>query len=210
MRIRLTNQYILLLKLIIHLSSLLTIIVVFYRAIYDQLGGDPVEELLHFTGIGAFNLLLISLAVTPIAKQFKQAPLLRVRRLLGLYAFFYALTHLVSFVLFELQLEWRLVISEIIDRPYITVGFAALLILFFMAITSTKGIQRKMGPTWQKLHNWVYLGALLIALHYIWSVKSNITEPLIYWVILLVMLFLRRKKLANLVKARKKPTKKLA
>jgi sulfoxide reductase heme-binding subunit YedZ len=182
------------LKLIIHLGSLIPLMATFYNGIYDELGGDPVEAILHFTGIGAFNLLLLSLLVSPAAKYFRQGLLIQVRRLLGLYAFTYALFHLLSFIVFELQFEWGLVLSEIIDRPYITVGFLAFLILFSLTATSTKAVQRKMKRNWQNLHNWVYLAILLIALHYIWSVKSDLVQPLIYWLLTIFLLYQRKDK----------------
>jgi sulfoxide reductase heme-binding subunit YedZ len=195
MRLIIKPQYLICLKIVIHISALTPLLWVFNQAISDRLGGDPVEALLHFTGIGAFNLLLISLVVSPLAKWLKAAPLIRVRRVIGLYAFTYAVCHFLSYVFFELQLEWQLLASEIIKRPYITVGFTALLILTTLASTSTNWSQRKMGRNWQKLHNWVYFAALLVALHYIWSVKSDILQPLLYWSILLFLLYFRKNKL---------------
>jgi sulfoxide reductase heme-binding subunit YedZ len=192
---RLSTTHIVLLKISIHLTALIPLIYTFYLATIDQLGGDPVEALLHFTGISAFNLLLLSLLVSPLAKRLKQGLLLRVRRLLGLYAFTYALAHLLTYILFELQLNWALLLSEIIKRPYITVGFSAFLILTALTLTSTQAAQRKLKTNWQKLHNWVYLAVLLVALHFIWSVKSDITEPLIYWAMALTLLAQRKAKL---------------
>ena len=188
------------LKGLIHLSALIPLFYTYFQAFNDQIGGDPVEAILHFTGISAFNLLLLSLLVSPVAKKLKQGMLINVRRLLGVYAFFYALAHFISYVLFELQMEWALLITEIIKRPYITVGFVALLLLTSMALSSTKNIQRKMGGKWQKLHNWVYVVALLIALHYIWSVKSDLIQPLIYWLMVLGLLWFRRDKLLRKLK----------
>lgn len=201
---RMKPAHIVSLKLIIHLASLVPLILTYYYAIYDDLGGDPVEAILHFTGIGAFNLILLSLLVSPTAKFFRQGLLIQVRRLLGLYGFTYALFHLISFIVFELQFEWSLILSEIIDRPYITVGFLALLILFSLTATSTKALQRKMKRNWQKLHNWVYLAILLIALHYIWSVKSDLVQPVIYWILTLFLLYQRKDKLLSWYKRRKK------
>ena len=195
MAFRLNTTHIILLKTAIHLGAFLPLAYTFYLAASDQLGGDPVEALLHFTGIGGFNLLLLSLLVSPLAKKFKQALLLRVRRLLGLYAFVYALVHLLSYIVFELQLNWALLVSEIIKRPYITVGFAAFLILTALALTSSQLAQRKLKARWQRLHNWVYLALLLVALHFIWSVKSDLTEPLIYWAMALFLLAQRKSKL---------------
>lgn len=195
LKIYLQRWHILAIKTLIHLTCLGWAAWVYYQAGTDQLGGDPVEAVLHFTGISAFNLLLMSLCMSPLAKYFRQAQFIRFRRLLGLYAFFYAVLHLLSYLLFELQLEWALLISEIIKRPYITAGMSAWLLLMALAVTSTQAIQRKLGKRWQQLHNWVYLAACLIALHYIWSVKSDITQPLIYITMLAILLGLRKDKL---------------
>ncbi|GAC14836.1 protein-methionine-sulfoxide reductase heme-binding subunit MsrQ [Aliiglaciecola lipolytica] len=204
MKFRLIQQHIFYLKIIIHLSALVPLVWFFYLGFNDQLGADPVKEILHFTGISAFNLLLLSLLVSPVAKHFKQSILIKVRRLLGLYAFVYALAHFLSYILFELQLAWQLLISEIIKRPYITVGFSAFLILTLLACTSTMWAQRKLGRKWQTLHNFVYLAGVLIALHYIWSVKSDILQPAVYWGLLLFLLFFRKEKFRQLVKKYKK------
>lgn len=208
--IQLSAKHLILLKTFIHLGALIPLILTFYQAVNDQLGGDPVEALLHFTGIGSFNLLLISLIISPVAKKFKMGLLVRTRRLVGIYAFVYALSHFLSFIFFELQLEWSLLVAEIIDRPYITVGFIAFSLLLAMTATSTQHMQRRMGKMWQKLHNWVYIAALLIALHYIWSVKSDIIQPLIYWGLLMILLSFRREKFVKPFKKHKKSTKKLA
>ena len=186
---------VLLLKITIHLMSLLPLLALYVLAFDDQLGADPVKEVIHFTGMGAFNLLLISLLITPIAKKYRQGYLLQTRRLLGLYSFTYALCHLLSFLAFEVQIDLELFLNEIIDRPYITVGMAALIILFSLAITSLASLKRKMGKNWQKLHNWVYLALLLIALHFFWSVKSDIVEPAIYFIIAILLLSQRKDKI---------------
>ncbi|GAA0851938.1 protein-methionine-sulfoxide reductase heme-binding subunit MsrQ [Aliiglaciecola litoralis] len=200
MRLLLTPKQLLAVKVVSHIGALSPLLWIFYQAITDQLGGDPVEALLHFTGIGAFNLLLLSLLVSPLAKLLKSPALIKTRRLLGLYAFTYALSHFLSYVFFELQLEWQLLLSEIVKRPYITVGFTALLILTLLASTSTAWAQRKLGRKWQRMHNWVYLAVLLVALHYIWSVKSDVIQPLFYWAMTLILLYWRRLKLTKWIK----------
>jgi len=192
--VRITPAHTFWLKVALHITSLSLLCVTYYQAFTDQLGADPVKALLHFTGIGAFNLLLLSLLISPLAKYFRQGQLVALRRPIGLYAFTYAACHFSSYLLFELQLEWPLLLSELIKRPYITVGFAALLILSLLTATSTKSIQRQMGRTWQKTHNWVYVASLLIALHYIWSVKSEIIQPIIYALVLFILLASRKTK----------------
>ena len=186
---------VLLLKITIHMMAFLPLLALYLLAFTDQLGADPVEDVIHFTGIGAFNLLLISLLITPVAKKYRQGYLLQTRRLVGLYSFTYALFHLLNFLAFEVQFDLALFFDEIIDRPYITVGMAALIILLSLAITSITAIRRKMGKKWQKLHNWVYVAVLLISLHFFWSVKSDIVEPMIYVAMAVFLLSLRKDKI---------------
>ncbi|MDO6426392.1 protein-methionine-sulfoxide reductase heme-binding subunit MsrQ [Thalassotalea sp. 1_MG-2023] len=182
------------LKVLIHAISLTLLINVYYMAITDQLGADPVEYVLHFTGIGALNLLILSLAVTPLTKYIKKPFLMQNRRLVGLYAFLYALCHVLSFWAFEIQFNLALFFEEIIERPYITVGMVAFIILVLLAITSWSVVKKRMGRRWQKLHNWVYLAILLGGIHFYWSVKASVTEPVIYGVIITLLLFLRKRK----------------
>ncbi|WP_448546696.1 protein-methionine-sulfoxide reductase heme-binding subunit MsrQ [Thalassotalea fusca] len=189
------KQQVILLKLLIHGVSLYLVISTFYLAVMDQLGGDPVEALLHFTGMGALNLLLLTLLVSPLAKHFKWAKLMQVRRLLGLYGFFYALVHVISFLAFEVQFDWLFFMEEIIKRPYITVGMTAFVILIALAITSVPRIRRHMGKSWQTLHNYSYLALLLAGVHFYWSVKSDIVEPLIYLGVSIMILALRKDKI---------------
>lgn len=182
------------LKTVIHLISLWLLISFYYQAINDTLGADPVEEILHFTGIGALNLLLLGLAVTPMVKAFKIPWLMQSRRLIGLYAFTYAFCHVMSFWAFEIQFDVVLFVDEIIERPYITVGMSAFIILIPLAITSWSHIKKRMGKNWQRLHNWVYLAIALAAIHFYWSVKSDITEPAIYLLIFGILMYVRRRK----------------
>jgi len=183
------------LKIIIHLSVVLPLINLYIAAFNDKLGADPVDAVIHFTGIGALNLLLITLTVSPIAKQFRLSYLLQTRRLLGLYAFTYAIFHLTNFLAFEVQFDMILFFAEIFERPYITVGLVAFIFLVALGVTSINSIKRKMGKNWQKLHNFNYLIVLLVVTHFYWSVKSDITEPLIYWIITLLLLRFRFGKL---------------
>ena len=188
---------VLLLKTIIHLSVVLPLINLYVAAFNDQLGADPVDAVIHFTGIGALNLLLITLTVSPIAKRFKLSFLLQARRLLGLYAFSYAICHLINFLAFEVQFDMGLFFAEIFERPYITIGLVAFILLVTLGVTSINAIKRKMGKNWQKLHNFNYLVVLLVVTHFYWSVKSDITEPLIYWLITLSLLSFRLGKIKS-------------
>ncbi|MBU2894501.1 protein-methionine-sulfoxide reductase heme-binding subunit MsrQ [Colwellia sp. D2M02] len=192
------KQKVLLLKLLIHISAFLPLAYLYYQALNDQLGADPVQRVIHFTGIGAFNLLLLTLTVSPLAKYFKRGYLLQVRRLLGLYTFFYALFHVLNFLAFDLQFAWGVFIGEVFKRPYISIGMVAFLLLSALAITSLNSIKRKMGRAWQSLHNFSYLILILIAVHFYWSVKSEILVPLFYGLLSFTILLFRYKKLQQL------------
>jgi len=194
-----TSHKVLLLKVVIHLAAFLPLLNLYYLAFNDQLGADPVQEVIHFTGIGAFNLLLVTLTVSPIAKRFKQGYLLQVRRLLGLYTFSYAFMHLLNFLVFDLQLAWSLFFNEVVKRPYITIGMIAFVLLTALAITSLDRIKRKMGKSWQNLHNYSYFIAILVSVHFYWSVKSEIISPLFYMVLTVALLAFRYKKIKTLI-----------
>ncbi len=181
-------------KILIHCLALSPVIYVYYFAIIDQLGSDPVKAVIHFTGISALNLLLVTLSVSPLVKTIKQPWLLKVRRLLGLYAFFYACLHLLNFIFFELQFDFSLLLAEIIKRPYITVGMLAFIIITALAVTSINSVKRRMGKRWQRLHNFNYLLASLVCVHFFWSVKSEILAPSFYFLLLFILLYLRKDK----------------
>ncbi|TMM46872.1 protein-methionine-sulfoxide reductase heme-binding subunit MsrQ [Colwellia ponticola] len=185
-------------KVAIHLAAFLPLLNLYYLAFIDQLGADPVESVINFTGIGAFNLLLLSLSVSPLAKKFKQGYLLQVRRLLGVYAFVYALIHLFNFLAFDLQFAWSLFFNEVVKRPYITIGMLAFVLLTALAVTSINHLKRKMGKSWQQLHNVSYLIVMLVGVHFYWSVKSEIITPLFYLLLATILLGFRYKKLKKL------------
>lgn len=153
-----------------------------------DLGPDPIQELLETCGKSALNLLLLTLAVTP-AQQLLGAPqLLRIRRMLGLFAFFYAALHFTVYAGLDLGLDFATLGEDIAKRPYITIGFAALLMLVPLALTSTQRMMRRLGRRWQRLHRLVYPIAILAVWHYWWQVKQDVREPLVYAAILAALL----------------------
>ena len=169
----------------------------------DALGADPVAEIEHRTGLWAVRFLLITLAITPLRQLTGQPDLIRFRRMLGLYACFYACLHLAAYLGLDLRGYWTQIFEEIVKRPYITVGFAAWLLLVPLAITSTKGWIKRLGRNWARLHKLVYVICVLVILHFWWLVKSDIREPLLYASILALLLgwrgwkwFSRRRKAA--------------
>ncbi len=194
-----SNTKIFTLKVFIHLGALLPVLNLYFLAFADELGADPVEIVIHFTGIGSLNLLLITLGVSPLAKLLKQPYLLQTRRLLGLYAFAYALLHLLNFLAFEVQFDGVLFISEVIKRPYITIGMLAFIILSVLAITSINRLKKKMGKSWQRLHNLTYLLVLLVTVHFYWSLKSALISPFFYFALCFILLSFRYKKLKRLI-----------
>lgn len=145
-----------------------------------DLGADPVDRLLHACGITALNLLLITLLVTPLRRWTGWNHLLRLRRMLGLFAAFYALAHFVVYAWLDQGLDLAAIGADIVKRPYITIGMLALLMLVPLAITSTNGMMRRLGRRWQTLHRLVYAITLLGVWHFWWQVKRDIREPLIY------------------------------
>jgi sulfoxide reductase heme-binding subunit YedZ len=156
--------------------------------ITGTLGANPVENLQDRFGIWGLRFLLITLAITPLRLRYHLNWLLRFRRMLGLFAFFYVLLHFLTWLFLDQGLLLSAVAEDIVERPFITIGFAALLILSALALTSTAGIRRRLGRRWQKLHNWVYVAAVLGVWHYWWQVKLDVSDPSIYAAILAVLL----------------------
>lgn len=153
-----------------------------------SLGANPVETLLHRLGIWGLRFLLITLAVTPLRIITGKAWLIRFRRMLGLFAFFYILTHFLVYAGLDQRFDLQAIFEDIAERPYITIGFTALLLLLPLAITSTNAMMRRLGRRWQKLHRLVYLVAILGVWHFYWQVKLDTLEALIYALILALLL----------------------
>ena len=179
------------LKALAHALALLPLLLLVQGVLADTLGADPVAALTHATGEWALRLLLLGLALTPLRRLTGQAWPIRFRRLVGLYAFFYACLHLAVFLVLDLGGYWTQIFEDIVKRPYITVGFAAWLLLLPLAVTSTRGWMKRLGRRWAQLHRLVYLVGVLAVLHFLWLVKSDLREPLVYAGILAMLLGLR-------------------
>lgn len=156
-----------------------------------NLTADPIEEITHRTGWWAITLLMVTLSVTPIRRFTGWNQLVKVRRMLGLYAFFYVSLHLLTYVVLDLFFAFDILLEDVAKRPYITVGFAGFLMLLALAVTSTKGWIRRLGKRWQRLHQLVYVAALAGVVHFYWQVKADTREPLIYAGVLLALLVAR-------------------
>jgi len=153
-----------------------------------SLGANPVETVLLTMGKTGLNILLVSLAVTPARMLTGMNQLVRLRRLLGLFSFFYIAMHFLAYAVLDLQLEWSTIFVDITERPYITVGMLALAGLLPLALTSTAGMQRRLGRRWRTLHRLVYPVAVLGLIHFLWQVKIDVREPLIYAAVLALLL----------------------
>lgn len=153
-----------------------------------DLGADPVRRLIHACGITALNLLLVTLAVTPVRELTGWQDLQRLRRMLGLFAFFYALAHFAVYAVLDQNLALAAIGADIIKRPYITIGMLALLLLVPLAVTSTRGMMRRLGRRWTRLHRLVYVIAALGLWHFWWQVKLDIREPLLYVAVFAVLM----------------------
>ncbi len=155
------------------------------------LGANPAEMLTHVTGMTTLVLLLVTLAVTPVRRLTGWNPVIKLRRPLGLFAFAYALTHFTIWFAFYNVFNVGYMIADVAERPYITVGFTAFLILIPMAVTSTKGWIRRLGKRWGTLHKGIYVAATLGVVHFYWLVKADTRLPLLLGGCLLVLLVLR-------------------
>ena len=153
-----------------------------------SLGANPVEKIQDTLGQWGLRLLVVTLAVTPLRDWLGMPWLVQLRRMLGLYAFFYVLMHFLTWLFLDQGLYWSGIVEDIGKRPFITIGFAALLLLVPLAVTSTNKMMRRLGKRWKSLHRLIYLISLLAVWHYYWQVKADTTEPLIYLAIVLVLL----------------------
>jgi len=180
------------LKTTLFLLCLVPLLSLVYGLLGDSLGANPIEALSRGLGDWTLRFLLITLLVTPLRRFTGLNWLPRLRRMLGLYTFFYALLHFMSYVWLDQFFDWAAIGKDIVKRPFITVGFASFLLLIPLAATSTNAmIKRLGGQRWRALHRSIYLIAGLAVLHYWWMVKKDITQPAIYAAVLALLLGLR-------------------
>ncbi len=157
-----------------------------------QLGANPIEEITHRTGDWILILLFITLGITPLRRLTGWGVLIQFRRMLGLFAFFYAVAHFSTYVVFDHFFDLASIVEDIAVRPYVTVGFTSLVLLIPLAVTSTKGwVKRLGGKRWTKLHRLIYVAAAGGVLHFLWLVKADVRKPTIYGVVLVVLLATR-------------------
>ena len=180
-------------KPLVFVACLIPFVLLLEGALTGDLGANPLERVTDVTGQWGLRLLLLTLAVTPLRRLTGWNWLQRFRRMLGLFVFFYITLHFLTWVWLDQQLSWGNILADIVKRPYVTVGFTAWLLLLPLAATSTRGMMRRLGRRWQRLHRSIYLIGVLGVLHYIWLVKADLVEPLIYAGLLVILLAVRWK-----------------
>ena len=191
-------------KILIFINALVPLGFLAWDAYWQKLGANPVEFFLRTTGVLTLLFLLITLAVTPLRKIFGWNQLIKFRRMLGLFAFFYGFLHLVTYGIFDKSLDISAIISDVWQRPFIAVGMLAFFLLIPLAVTSTNGMVKRLGgKNWARLHKLTYLIAILGVVHFWMIVKSDITYPFLFGLVLAILLGYR-------IYANRKPSKKLA
>ena len=177
-----------LLKRTVFLLAMVPFFLLLIRVQQNNLGPDPAQELSIETGEWALRFLLITLALTPLAQLTREIWFVRQRRMLGLFALFYASVHFLSWMAFILGFRWMAIAEELLERPYITIGFAAYLIILALGVTSPRAMVRRLGKNWKRLHKLIYLAAVLALIHLLWILRTDIQEVVLYGGSLAVLL----------------------
>jgi len=179
------------LKTAVFLACLIPFAQLAYNAYTGDLGVNPIEFITHFTGDWVLIFLLATLSVTPLRKITGWNDLIKFRRMLGLFAFFYTLLHFSTYIVLDHFFDFQRIIKDIVKRPYVNVGFTGFVLMIPLAITSTAGMIRRLGKRWQQLHRLVYVAAIAGVIHFYWLVKADIRRPLQYGSVLLILLSYR-------------------
>lgn len=175
-------------KALVFAACLVPLASLTFEALGGDLGANPIETITHTTGDWTLRLLLVTLTMTPLRELSGWSWPVRLRRMFGLFAFFYACLHLMTYVWFDKFFMWGEMAHDIVKHPYITVGMAAFALLVPLAATSTNAMMRRLGRRWKSLHRMVYAIGILGVLHYLWLVKADIRQPLIYGALLGLLL----------------------
>lgn len=168
------------LKPIVFLAALIPLALLALDGLHGTLGANPIEKITHQTGLSTLILLLITLSITPLRRITGIQWLIQYRRMIGLFAFFYGFLHFMTYVWLDQFFDIHSMIKDVYKRPFITAGFTAFVLLIPLAITSTKGWIRRLGKRWQILHRLIYVAACAGVIHFVWLVKADLREPLIY------------------------------
>ena len=173
--------------------SLIPFFLILYKIVFNKLGPEPVKEITHFTGEWTLLFIIFTLSMSPLKKITKLNIWISFRRMLGLFLFFYATLHMLTYVVIDYRLDLQSISKDIITKKFIFAGFGAWVLLLPLALTSSKRALIYLKDKWKKLHRLIYIIAILGLVHFIWLVKKDLTEPLIYAVIILILLLFRFK-----------------
>ena len=173
--------------------SSLPFFLILYKTIFNKLGPEPVKEITHLTGEWTLLFIIFTLSMSPLKKITKLNIWISFRRMLGLFLFFYATLHMLTYVVIDYRLDLQSISKDIFTKKFIFVGFAAWLLLTPLALTSSKKAMIFLKDKWKKIHRLIYIVAILGVVHFIWLVKKDLTEPLIYMAIILILLLFRFK-----------------
>ena len=171
--------------------SLIPFVLIFYKIIFNKLGPEPVKEITHFTGEWTLLFIIFTLSMSPLKKITKLNIWISFRRMLGLFLFFYATLHMLTYVAIDYRLDFQSISKDILTKKFIFVGFAAWILLLPLAFTSSKKAVIYLKDRWKKLHRLIYIISILGIIHFIWLVKKDLTEPLIYAAIVVILLLFR-------------------
>ncbi len=177
----------------VFILSIIPFALIVYKIFYNKLGPEPVKEITHFTGEWTLIFICLTLAMSPLKRFTNIVFWIKIRRMLGLFVFFYATLHLFTYVGIDYRFEWQQILDDVVKKKYVFIGFSAWLLLIPLAITSSQKMMKLLKHNWKKLHKLIYLIAIFGALHYIWLSKTIFFKPLIFMIIILVLLSLRIK-----------------
>ncbi len=175
----------------IFILSTIPFLIIIYKIFFNKLGPEPVKEITHFTGEWTLIFICLTLAMSPLKKLTNLNFWIKGRRMLGLFVFFYASLHLLTYVGIDYRFSWQPIFDDVVKKKYIFVGFAAWLLLIPLTLTSSQKMMLLLKQNWKKLHRLIYVIAILGSLHFIWLSKTIYFKPLIYFVIITILLFLR-------------------
>lgn len=195
------------LQIIIHIGALLPLVILIWDFTQGRLTVNPIQEIQLRTGKYALVLLVLTLLVTPANIMFGIKQALRLRRQLGLYAFMYASLHFLNFVGLDYRFDFTLILEDVAGKRFVLAGLAAFLSLLLLAVTSTKGWIRRLGKNWERLHWLIYLAAALAVTHFVWQVKADLREPLIYGLVVFILLAVRLPAIRKMVNERRRRLK---
>ena len=180
-------------KIIVFFLSLWPIYIITYQIIFNQLGPEPVDRIINHFGEWTLIFILLTLSMTPMRKITKSLEWIKFRRMLGLFAFFYASVHMLSYVGLDYRFDFAPLINDVLKKKFIFIGFSAWLLLIPLAVTSSKKMVRLLKHNWKKIHRLIYVIAIFGVLHFIWLSKTIFFKPLIFLIVLIILLLFRIK-----------------